>query len=834
VIGTGAARVVPPVLWVDRRIHGAEVARFESYVVAGPDEESCSLWCAAIGTDSYGRFYITRGGVGRCVRPNRYALALATGITLTPEVFALHECDNPFLGGFSVLYHPDPGVLVKFRNEVPYARRGPPSLHVLTHATNGLYWTLVAQMLRRCRPALSQGLPGRVSGRRYADRVSAEITVRGSFASSQPPERGTVHASISYEGPSMEPVYTRVARDLDVVQTSVKELKNGDAAAVTWWSAERLRTWSTRPWNQDGKQLPLVHHASVGIEVKFRDFAALSAWVGEHVTNTDGFHVTNIKWALTVKRRDELIRQVRKRAVHDAIERAQLYADALELGKISPVAIADAGMLVANLRPDVGYGQVRTVARAGLGQAGHGSGVELVPEDVEVAASVDARFVVEGSGSGSSSSSSPADTKELRERGLGIRWDPNADPDVGEFRDDDAGYLAWLAAHPDGYVINILRSHSATDARVHHAGCWTISGENPSGKTWTGPYVKVCAEQLAELDQWAINQAGEPIARCGTCRPASDAVPPSSIKQTEQAVTAAVPEGRCEIHGPAADSAVVEAWADHYIRFEHRPPWQEQLRDEIRSRCRQLEPSAGQVLHATFFGAKHPNADVENVLLYYIDSFRVAGRNGIRFEHGIGVPTAPDGAEYRFCYRYALAPRSGTFTQWRQGRTLASFDWTDLGAFGGEKKLAQVWLALKRAQVRDQVDIGELAAPETPFAVRVQVRAPRGSHPVWGGLVKGTFDGVICALQAHTDTAVLPEVVARLAKDLPADPGEIEEHLLHQCRAVLGAVHRLVSPYGAGVKWDPSDHLCVAGELLAAEPVDDRWAITGEIFELSR
>jgi hypothetical protein len=341
----------------------------------------------------------------------------------------------------------------------------------------------------------------------------------------------------------MEPVYTRVARDLDVVQTSVAELKNGDDAAVTWWSAERLRTWSTRPWNQDGKQLPPVHHASVGIVVKFRDFAALSVWVGEHVTNIGGFHVGNIVWALTMKRRDELIRQVREGAVHDAVERAQLYADALGLGKISPVAIADAGMLVANLRPDGGYG-VHTVARAGLGQSGHGSGVELVPADVEVAASVDARFVVEGS----SSSSSPADTKELRELGLGNRWDPIADPGVGEFRDDDAGYVAWLGAHPDGYVINIARSYSATQARVHRAGCRTISGENPHGGAWTGPYVKVCAEHLAELDQWAINQVGEPIVRCGACHPDSDAVPPSSIKQAEQAVVAAVPEGRCEIH----------------------------------------------------------------------------------------------------------------------------------------------------------------------------------------------------------------------------------------------------------------------------------------------
>jgi len=29
------------------------------------------------------------------VRPNRYALALATGSALDADVFALHECDNP-------------------------------------------------------------------------------------------------------------------------------------------------------------------------------------------------------------------------------------------------------------------------------------------------------------------------------------------------------------------------------------------------------------------------------------------------------------------------------------------------------------------------------------------------------------------------------------------------------------------------------------------------------------------------------------------------------------------------------------------------------------------
>jgi len=138
-------------------------------------------------------------------------------------------------------------------------------------------------------------------------------------------------------------------------------------------------------------------------------------------------------------------------------------------------------------------------------------------------------------------------------------------------------------------------------------------------------------------------------------------------------------------------------------------------------------------------------------------------------EHGAAVPPAPGGAEYPFGYRYSLAPRSGAFADWQTGRTLASFDWTDLGAFTGEKKLAQVWLALARSEVQ----VFERAAPETPFAVRVQVRPPLGKQPVWGGLVKGIFDGVICAFQAHADMAVLPEVVARLEKYLPVHPEEL-------------------------------------------------------------
>jgi len=294
---------------------------------------------------------------------------------------------------------------------------------------------------------------------------------------------------------------------------------------------------------------------------------------------------------------------------------------------------------------------------------------------------------------------------------------------------------------------------------------------------------------------------------------------------------------RWEIHGLEEGIPVVEVWTDDYIPFEPAPTsWKWELRDEIRSRCQLLRPSAGQTLSATFFGAVPPRSDVENLVLYNIDdtfkSFKQAGCNGVRFEHGAEVPLpAPSGEAYPFCFRYALAPRPGTFIGWDQGRTLASFDWTNLGEFARENKLAQVWLALARSDVEPSFPV---VAPEAKFAVQVEVRPPVGKEWVLGKLVKPIFDGVICAFQAHTNTKDLTEITVRLAKDLPVYPEDLRRYLRDQCRAVLGSVPRLFLVHGAGVKGNPSDDLCMAGELLPAEPADDRWAIKGKIVELSR
>jgi hypothetical protein len=65
---------------------------------------------------------------------------------------------------------------------------------------------------------------------------------------------------------------------------------------------------------------------------------------------------------------------------------------------------------------------------------------------------------------------------------------------------DDSAYLAWLYAHPDGYLIN-TEPGGRGYARLHRAICDTIRSRPP----FTGPsYIKICSTSLEELDEWAL------------------------------------------------------------------------------------------------------------------------------------------------------------------------------------------------------------------------------------------------------------------------------------------------------------------------------------------
>lgn len=215
------------------------------------------------------------------------------------------------------------------------------------------------------------------------------IKVQGSRTARLRPERATVHGRIVLEGDAATSVLARAEQGRDALVRLVEGLHDPAAGPVTWFAVDQLRTAAHRPWNDKGKQLPLVHTATVGLEVKFSDFSALAGWTAQAVA-VEGFRVDRIEWALTEQKRHEVERTVQQEAVREARRRAQAYADALDLGQVQPRRIADPGLLGDGAAPGAPGGMALRAA----GAADGGGAPELVPRDVVVTAQVEAEFGV--------------------------------------------------------------------------------------------------------------------------------------------------------------------------------------------------------------------------------------------------------------------------------------------------------------------------------------------------------------------------------------------------------------------------------------------------------
>ena len=107
--------------------------------------------------------------------------------------------------------------------------------------------------------------------------------------------------------------------------------------------------WANRPWNSEGKQLALVHYASVEFTATFTDFASLSWWVTD-VAEREGVQVDGITWRLTPATAKATEADVAAQAVKVAVERATAYAGAIGLTSITPLEIADLGLLTRGRR----------------------------------------------------------------------------------------------------------------------------------------------------------------------------------------------------------------------------------------------------------------------------------------------------------------------------------------------------------------------------------------------------------------------------------------------------------------------------------------------------
>ncbi len=220
------------------------------------------------------------------------------------------------------------------------------------------------------------------------------ISVQGEHRAWYPAERATVRVSVHAFGPKRDAVLQRSVAAADTIRGQLESMLDKDAGPVTWWSSDRVSVWSERPWNNEGKQLPLVYHSAIDFTAKFKDFDALSSWV-EQVAAIEDVIVASLSWDLTEATRTSANTEVRSRAVKDAVAKAAVFAQAVGLGSVTAIALADPGMLGD---PNAGNGGAfapaprMMQAKMAYDAGGGAPQLQLKPEDIEVVCLVDARF----------------------------------------------------------------------------------------------------------------------------------------------------------------------------------------------------------------------------------------------------------------------------------------------------------------------------------------------------------------------------------------------------------------------------------------------------------
>jgi uncharacterized protein YggE len=216
------------------------------------------------------------------------------------------------------------------------------------------------------------------------------ITVRGEHELRVAPEEAVAHLSVRAEGPERGAVVERIAAVAAPLREDLESRKA--AGTLTEWSSQRVSVWANRPWNNEGKQLALVHYASVEITATFTDFAALSWWISD-VAERDGVQVDRVDWRLTPASAKAFEADVAAQAVQVAVDRATAYASAIGLRTVTPLEIADLGLLTrAPDQPAPAPKMLRAMSMAAMDAGGAGPAVELQPEDIVVTSAVEARF----------------------------------------------------------------------------------------------------------------------------------------------------------------------------------------------------------------------------------------------------------------------------------------------------------------------------------------------------------------------------------------------------------------------------------------------------------
>lgn len=215
------------------------------------------------------------------------------------------------------------------------------------------------------------------------------ITVQGSARSEVPPEQAVLRFTIAADGPERTPAVAAVTAALTEV-SSLISARHAGHGPVSQWSADRVSVTSHRPWTNDGTPAALVHQASASGRATISSIDAVPELV-DALAAHDLVAIDSLEWSLTDARLAREQRDVRARAVADARAKAEVLAESVGLGSLTPLALADPGMLDGSsggAMPLPRMEHAKTMASMPLGDAGFA----LRTDTIIIEVAVDARF----------------------------------------------------------------------------------------------------------------------------------------------------------------------------------------------------------------------------------------------------------------------------------------------------------------------------------------------------------------------------------------------------------------------------------------------------------
>lgn len=97
---------------------------------------------------------------------------------------------------------------------------------------------------------------------------------------------------------------------------------------------------------------------------------------------------------------------------------------------------------------------------------------------------------------------------------------------VVHFRNDECGYMSWLAGNPDGLVLNIRHPAHQFTPKLHRATCGTITSTKNAPYT-SGQYTKLCSHRYDQISHQFLEETKGirvDISPCGMCKPDVEAL----------------------------------------------------------------------------------------------------------------------------------------------------------------------------------------------------------------------------------------------------------------------------------------------------------------------